>query len=1231
MFRKIRISAVVLLITGTLAAQNTGIKVHVTDNTTKQALPFANVVVELGDKQVAGQATDPDGYAELKPLDPGKYNVKAVYSGYRDYIITGVAVSPDNITHLEIVMINVADTIKAVTVHGWKRQMVGEGPITGGKADSTEIHATAANNITDIAGSVPGVYVKDVGGSANIRGQRDDGTQYIIDGQKVTADQGLGSVPIGIIDQINVITGGTPAKYGDVTGGIIEVNTLSGASHFFGSVQGLTSSLFDSYGYNDVNFSLGGPIWSKPDTSFHDGNKHTKPVLDFILGGDYTYKKDKDPSFTGTYFLNPTDMATMEANPLTLNPGGGFTRSAEYVTANQIVNQKYHNNDAQSIYGINGKLNFHVTDNVKLTVGGSYQFQTQHDWNGYYVYQMYNSAEDPLDKTTDYKLYGRLTQKFNTAVSRDPKEKQPLISHAFYSIMAEYSHHYNEVENTNFNQNYFDYGYIGNFYQYRTPHYTYKDGKKGNAYYMDSYSDSSLSFTPGSQNAIEANYTSDVYKGLGAWQVTSPNVVQSNLGLMNGDRPGNVYSLWYNVGRAMPAFFAENNNHFRFSADFSAEIANNSIEVGFEYEQNTISQYEVVAANLWTIMRQLANFQLSALDTNNPILVKSGSTAYYNYNYLPNTGAQSQFDKSLREKIGASSTQWIQPDNYTPSQYASWGGLGMFSASDLLQGGGGTQAVFFTGYDYKGNLLNTNPSINDFFNQRDANGNLTYATGAYRPIYIAGYIQDHFDVKSLRFDVGLRVDQFNANEYELKDPYLLFPAKTVGELAGTQFAGEIPNNMGSNYVVYVNNSQSPTAIVGYRNGNNWYNSTGNLVADPTVIASQTTSGSIQPYLENPSQTQLSSNAFTTYSPKWNVLPRLAFSFPINDMANFFAHYDVLTQRPPGAAGYTSAGVNLFQPTDYLFIQSKIGGVLSNPALVPQQTTDYELGFTQVLNKEKSMAVTFSAFYREFRDEIQTYRYLDAYPTSYIAYANLDFGTIKGLSIAYDLRRTGDVKFRASYNLQFATGTGSGPTSGFNLAASGSPNLQIPQALSFDQRHTITATFDYHFSEGSDYDGPSITTHSGKKIDILSNTGVNINFVAGSGTPYTAWSNSTQQGLGIGGKYSLVGSINGVYLPWQNRIDVKADKTFKVTIKNHPCQVNVYIEATNVLNTENILNVYNFTGSPTDDGFLSSAQGKQTIAGQISPQSFIDQYTIQEKKPTYFSLPRQARLGLVFNF
>ena len=1220
MFKKIRITSIAILITGALAAQTSGIKVHVVDKATKASLPFVQVVVEQGDRQVAGTMTDDQGYAEIKPLDPGTYNVRAQYEGYKNFLFQGVQVNQDVLAHIEVPMASVADTsIGTVTIMTYKTPLFQPGTQTGGIADSSDIHHMASTNINAIAADVAGVYSADVGGALNVRGTRSDATQYIVDGQKVTPDQAVGSLPQGLIAQEQVITGGIPAKYGDVSGGIVEINTIAGADHYFGSVQGSSSNLFDSYHSNDLSWSLGGPLWSKKDS-----NKSKTTLIDFIFGGEYTYKRDQSPSFVKPTYVDPSALAQLEANPITPEPGGtGFYNSAFFTTADQLETQNWHLNNSEDVISLTGKLNFHVTSNVKVTVGGSYQYQVGS--SSVYSFSLYDYAQNPQTTQDNYKGFVRLTQKFSTP---EGKGKSSLIKNAFYNIQAEYSHTWFQTANANFGTNLFDYGYVGQFYQYKVPVYprNLTNGKDGYGYYMSSFNDSAYTFTPSNLNPIEANYAKDVIQQLGT-NGQFNTVIPANNGIINGGSPAAIYSLWFNVGQSYPSYSEQNDNHFRFSADFSAEIANNSIDIGFEYEQNSISFYSINATGLWSLMRQLTDFHLqqAGLDTAHPILVKQGTYNTYAYNWAYNPASQSQFDKSLREKLGlpANSTQWIQPDNYAPSMYS----LNMFSASDLLNNGSGLVSYF--GYNYLGTLNSTNPSIDDFFNQRDANGNNLYPMGAYRPIYMAGYIQDHFDIKTIIFDVGLRVEQFNANQNVLSDPYLLYPARTADELGGTPLSGvSVPSDIGGNYVVYVNNAQNPSSVIGYRNGNNWYNAGGNLVADPTVLASASNSGTIQPYLKYPNQTTISSNAFTTYTPKTEVLPRLAFSFPITDKANFFAHYDILSQRPPGV------GANIFDPIQYLYIQTYIGQLLNNPALVPQETTDYELGFDQVLDQAKSMALEISAFYKELRNEDQVYRYLDAYPTTYLAYANIDFGTVKGVSISYDLRRIGnwsDVKFRAGYTLSFADGTGSGSTSGFNLVASGEPNLQIPTALSYDQRHTITANLDFHFSSGSNYDGPVWTTHSGKTIQVLSDAGVNVNFSAGSGTPYTQWSNATQQGIGITSKYGVIGTINGDYLPWQNRIDIKADKMFRVSIKSHPCQVTVYIAATNLLNTENVLNVYNYTGSPTNDGFLESAQGKQTIAGQVSPQSFVTQYSVFEKQPTYFSLPRQASLGLVFNF
>jgi hypothetical protein len=64
-------------------------------------------------------------------------------------------------------------------------------------------------------------------------------------------------------------------------------------------------------------------------------------------------------------------------------------------------------------------------------------------------------------------------------------------------------------------------------------------------------------------------------------------------------------------------------------------------------------------------------------------------------------------------------------------------------------------------------------------------------------------------------------------------------------LAGT----EVPAGMGEDYVVYVDDFENPTRIVGYRDGANWYDESGDLEANPKRIADQ--SGGIKPFLKHP--------------------------------------------------------------------------------------------------------------------------------------------------------------------------------------------------------------------------------------------------------------------------------------------------------------------------------------------------------------------------------------------
>ena len=128
----------------------------------------------------------------------------------------------------------------------------------------------------------------------------------------------------------------------------------------------------------------------------------------------------------------------------------------------------------------------------------------------------------------------------------------------------------------------------------------------------------------------------------------------------------------------------------------------------------------------------------------------------------------------------------------------------------------------------------------------------------------------------------------------------------------------------------------------------------------------------------------------------------------------------------------------------------------------------------------------------------------AFPVKYSTYGNIDFGTVKGLSFAYDLRRTSNVRMNVSYTMQFADGTGSdASTSSGILSQAGQTNLREIKPLSFDQRHTFITSFDFRYDSGKNYTGPIWFNKQ-----FFADAGLNLVFRAGSGTPYTRQSNIT---------------------------------------------------------------------------------------------------------------------------
>ena len=119
---------------------------------------------------------------------------------------------------------------------------------------------------------------------------------------------------------------------------------------------------------------------------------------------------------------------------------------------------------------------------------------------------------------------------------------------------------------------------------------------------------------------------------------------------------------------------------------------------------------------------------------------------------------------------------------------------------------------------------------------------------------------------------------------------------------------------------------------------------------------------------------------------------------------------------------------------------------------------------------------------------------------------------------------------------------------------------------------------------------------------------------------------------------ISGSINGSRYPWSFKIDTKLDKDFNVNTgkrkdgeSRKPVSMNVYLQVLNVLNSKNVTAVYKATGSPSDDGYISSPNAQGKIESQPSPQAYRDLYLVKIDDPGNYDLPRRIRLGLQVNF
>ncbi|MFO7523876.1 MAG: TonB-dependent receptor [Ignavibacteriaceae bacterium] len=341
-------------------------------------------------------------------------------------------------------------------------------------------------------------------------------------------------------------------------------------------------------------------------------------------------------------------------------------------------------------------------------------------------------------------------------------------------------------------------------------------------------------------------------------------------------------------------------------------------------------------------------------------------------------------------------------------------------------------------------------------------------------------------------------------------------------------------------------------------------------------------------------------------------PRIGIGFPVTESTVFHAQYGRFIQLPElndvyfGPYSYDDFNTPAFDP------QSGFNG-----ALKPEETTQYEVGFRQLLG-DGSAALNLTAFYKNIRGlvnvESHQWRQTEGGSIRSAIYPeNSDFGTTKGIAVSFDISRLNYFGVSAQYTYQIAEGTGSSTSSSQTAVFRNQDALppKVIAPLNFDQRHTAVINIDFYVPKG--------------ELGWLEMLNANVLFSFSSGRPYTPvtrWN--------LLGDNSLVaenvGYINSAFAPGSFRIDMKVEKTFTI---GNSMLFTPYLWIENLLDTDNITSVYRSTGDPRTSGWLNTDQGRTAILN--NGEGWEQDYMSLERNPRNFGIPRLIRLGLKINF
>lgn len=287
-----------------LLAQTQTIKGTLVDKQSQSPLPGVNVVI-IGSDPIKGGTADVDGKFRITDVNPGRYDLKATYMGYKEVVIPNVVVTSGKEVSLDIALEENVNALKEIVITGTKKNETNNEMTTVSSRsfsmEEVNRYAGGRSDPSRLAANFAGVSSPD--DSRNdivIRGNSPTGVLWRIEGLNVpnpnhfstigTTGGPVSAINTNMLKNSDFFTSAFPSEYGNANAGVFDLGFRSGNADKrehtiqFGALTGLEamtegpinkskgSSYLLAYRYSFTGFAqaLGIPVGTTATPFYQD-------------------------------------------------------------------------------------------------------------------------------------------------------------------------------------------------------------------------------------------------------------------------------------------------------------------------------------------------------------------------------------------------------------------------------------------------------------------------------------------------------------------------------------------------------------------------------------------------------------------------------------------------------------------------------------------------------------------------------------------------------------------------------------------------------------------------------------------------------------------------------------------------------------------------------------------------------------------------------------------------